>query len=240
MAMLWYQSWLETRQRFWICLGGLVVAALMVVSAHAGGLIHHDTGDYGAYVWSRWYGLVMAVLMPMFALIFSGIGVVPQSWRAPGTQGYGGVWFVLALPVRRRRVVGVRTLVGAAELTGIGIVGSMLAPAMSALAGRGYPVERAAVFGAGSLAASLAFFGVSTMLAALLDELWHGIGGYTVLVTALILALRGSPIDWLFSLLRGSAYFHAGTIPWMAIAGSLAIGAAGAVAALALVERRDY
>ena len=137
--MLWYKSWLETRWRFFIGLGLLVLSAGGIVYAYPqvmkllpraseldttgplGQRIKDAVDlsrDYRGYVWSQWMRQNLVQMATFFAVILGSGG--PYSQRSE--------LFTLSLPVSRQRLVGIRAAAGLGELLVIIVLSSLVIP----------------------------------------------------------------------------------------------------------------
>src|SRR5436309_7227925 len=122
MNMLWYKSWLETRWRFVIGLGLLMLSACGTVLAYPEVMklmpmtpdlnLSGEIGrrikeaaelsrEYRGYVWSSWFRGNMPQMWVLFAVLLGTGGLLSQS-------SGGGALFTLSLPTTRNRLLGVR------------------------------------------------------------------------------------------------------------------------------------
>ena len=138
--MLWYKAWLETRWRFLVGMGllllfaGLGVAArpamanMQVEMPNLGGRLGELVREaltlmdsYRGYVWSQWFGKNLLQFWTLFAVLIGAGGLATE--RAGGVA----LW-TLSLPVTRLRLLSVRAAVGALELLALAVVPSGLRP----------------------------------------------------------------------------------------------------------------
>src|SRR5438093_3158082 len=154
--MLWYKAWLETRWRFFIGLGLLVLSASGVVYVYpqvmkliprlgdldtSGALGQRIKDavelqrDYRGYVWSQWMRQNLTQMSTFFAVILGSGG--PYSQRSE--------LFTLSMPASRQRLVGVRAAAGLAELFLIVVVSTLVIPLFSPSVGQRYGVSAALI-----------------------------------------------------------------------------------------------
>src|SRR5215813_13445347 len=149
--MLWYKSWLETRWRFFIGLGLLLLSGGGIVyvypqvmkllpqaseldtNGELGQRIKEGVElarDFRGYVWSQWMRQNLAQMATLFAIIL-GSG---------GPYAHGSELFTLSLPVSRRRLVGTRAAAGLGELVVIVFASTLMIPLMAPGVGQSYSV----------------------------------------------------------------------------------------------------
>ncbi|HEY0023688.1 MAG TPA: hypothetical protein VGB24_12280 [Longimicrobium sp.] len=179
--MLWYKAWLETRSRF--LLGVVLVGAvtLFFVAAHpfmirqwqSDLVLHPDwpephwfrraLADYPYFLWHFLFAELLQNAWVLSAVLL-GLGGIAQE----AVQGTAG--FTLSLPVSRRRLLAVRTVVAGAELVVLGFLPAFLLPLGSALAGRTYPLGSGLAHSALMVGGGLGFFGLTVLLASVLRD----------------------------------------------------------------------
>jgi len=112
--MLWYKTWLETRTRFLISLFGILVLCSFSV-LHGELQAEAWSGrDYHNYVLSEGYGMLAILCMLSVTLLMMG-GLLRE-------RALGSASFTLGFPVSRRRLMLVRTGLGALQATVIAIL----------------------------------------------------------------------------------------------------------------------
>src|SRR5262249_22484628 len=140
--MLWYKSWLETRWRFFIGLGLLLLSAGGIVFVYPQGMklpprarepgTTRELGqriregvelsrDFRGYIWSQWMRQNLAQMATFFAIILGSGG--PYSQRSE--------LFTLSLPVSRQEVVRVRAFTGLGELLAMVFLSTLAIPLVS-------------------------------------------------------------------------------------------------------------
>ena len=252
--MLWYKSWLETRWRFYIGLGLLLLSAggivyvypqMMKLLPRASEL--DTTGelgrrikegvelsrDYRGYIWSQWMRQNLAQMATFFAIILGSGG--PYAQRSE--------LFTLSLPVSRQRVVGVRALAGLGELLAIVFVSTLAIPLVSPSIGQSYSFVEAFVHALCAFVASAAFFSLATLLSTSFSDIWRPL--LIACAVAVVLWLAGEVLRdvmpySIFTVMNGETYFRSGQLPWMGLVACAALSAALLYAAGTNIERRDF
>jgi hypothetical protein len=158
--MLWYKSWLETRWRFLIGLGVLLVMACgtvfdylavqklmplarsIDVSGEIGRLIKDAVEiqrDFRGFVWLQWFRQNLTQGATLLAVLLGNGGILSRT--------SGGVLFTLSLPVTRHDLLKTRAVTGLAELAALSLVPSLLIPLMAPSIGQSYSVLDSLVHG---------------------------------------------------------------------------------------------
>jgi ABC-2 type transport system permease protein len=255
--MLWYKAWLETRSRFLIGLGLLMLSATGIVlyypevvklmplarTIDLGGEIGRQireqaelSGEYRGYVWSQWFRQNMTQMWTLFAALLGSGGLLSQ------TSG-GAVLFTLSMPVSRNRVLGVRAATGLGELLALAIVPSLLIPLLSPAVGQHYSAGDAIVHAVCLFVAGTAFFSLAFLLSTVFSDLWR-----PLLITcslAVVLGLceqiiRGLSPYSLFATMSAESYFRGSGLPWVRLFASGAVSAAMLYAATRNIARQDF
>lgn len=252
--MLWYKTWLETRWRFFICLGLLVLSAGGVVYAYpqvmkliprlgdletSGPLGQRLKDavklqrDYRGYVWSQWISGNLTQMATFFAVILGSGG--PYSQRSE--------LFTLSLPVSRQRLVGVRALSGLAELLIMMVASSLVIPLFSPSVGQSYSLGSALVYALCAFVASAAFFSLATLLSTSFSDIWRPL--LIACAVAVVVWLAGQVLrDFtpysIFTLMNGEKYFRSGQVPWIGLAAAASLSAAMLYGAARNIEHRDF
>ena len=255
--MLWYRSWLETRWRF---IGGLillifsaagVVFAYRELAALVPALPAPDTNteigrrlaeaaalarEYRGYVWSQWFRQNLSNTWTIFAVLLGSGGLLAQ------TTG-GAALFTLALPVSRRRLVGVRAVTGLVELLALALVPSLVLPLLSPAVGESYGVVDALVHSACFFLAGTVFFSLAFLLSTIWSDVWRPL--LVALSVAIVLALceqfsRDFARYGIFRVMNGEEYFRSGQVPWIGLAVTTGLSAVMLRGAVANIERRDF
>ncbi len=255
--MLWYKSWMETRWRFLIGLGLLMLSACGTVLAYPKVMslmplvrppdVSGEIGrqireavelarDYRGYVWSQWFRQNLRQTWTIFAVLLGTGGLLSQ---APG----GGALFTLSLPATRNRVLGVRAATGLAELLVLAFVPSLLLPVLSPAIGQTYGVADALVHGACMFIAGAVFFSLAFLLSTVFSDVWRPL--LIVLCVATGLALFGLVFHdlsrySLFRVMSAEVYFRGGGLPWVGLLASAAVSVAMLYAATRNIARQDF
>jgi ABC-2 type transport system permease protein len=235
--MLWYKGWLETRFRLLFLLGftGLILSVHYSVR----NTVPTHSGAKSALLAMLF---TYAILLMMAAAMLAGAGIATQ----PGLQAskglHGSTLFTLSLPVSRLRLLATRAVIGwlgVAAMIAILCCGFwFVSPLVRTMATPIEVVEYAATL----LACGSAIYGLSVLLATVLDDQWRVWG---TMIAASALALLSSKawlpdsIDIIRAIGKDSPLFTH-TIPWTPMAFSLALAAAFFLAALKIVRTREY
>ena len=253
--MLWYKTWLETRWRFFIGLGLLVLSAGGVVYAYpevmklliprasdldqSGPLGQRIkdavelSRDYRGYVWSQWWRQNLTQMATFFAVILGSGG--PYAQRSE--------LFTLSLPVSRQRLVGVRALAGLGELLVIVVVSSLVIPLFSPSVEQTYGVVRALVHALCAFVASAAFFSLATLLSTSFSDIWRPL--LIACAVAAVVWIAGQVVRELtpysiFTVMNGEKYFRSGQVPWIGLVVTASLSAVMLYGAVTNIERRDF
>lgn len=248
--MLRYKSWIDTRSRFLLGLGILLVFACGTVMsfpmvqklmASVEGLaLQQEMQEslelirtFPGYVWSQWFADNFPALLTIFAALL-GSG-------SPLVKSGSGALFSLALPVSRSRWIFARAETGVAELFVLALAPGILIAALAPLVDGQFAVIDAVVYGLCAFVGVSLFFAVAVFLSTLSNDVWR-----PLLLTCLVaIALAGAgtllpETHGLFQAMGGQSYFYDGALPWA----ELLLSAVGAVAliyaAAANVARRDF
>jgi len=256
--MLWYKAWLETRLRFLVALGLLIVAAAGTVAGYpsareltplAQNLESMSTemaqqireslalqGSYRGYIWVRWYDDNLPLLGTLFAIVLGSGNVITAA-------GGRGNLFTLALPVSRDRLLGVRAGLGLAQWFGVVLISSLTIPVLSPMVGEEYGLVETIVHSVHMFIVGAVFLSLAVLLSTIFSDVWR-----PLLITAAAVVLWRSCeyvlrdlLPWsLAGLMTGKDYFATGSLPWTDL--SLGIGVSGLLLYLAsrLFARRDF
>jgi hypothetical protein len=252
--MLWYKSWLDTRWRFLLALGLLIVSVFGLVlsyprlqaliplapAGNPGGELGKRLREalevsrqFRGYVWLQWYRQ-NALQVCVAALLGTG-GLV--------THGSRGALFTLSLPVSRDRLIAVRAAAGLGELLVVAFVSVLLLPALSPAIGERYAVGEAVAHGICLFAAASVFFSLAFLLSTSFDDGWRPllIAVSAAAVLGLCdLVLRDLVPYSVFTVMSGDVYFRTGHLPWLGIAVSLGASAGMLLVARMNLARRDF
>ncbi len=225
--MLWMKGWLETRWRFVYALG-LPLAVLAFLRAAGPG------------------GPAMMVTVSLF-LIFTpvylaGTGIRTQSGFQAMQGLHGSMYYTLSLPVSRFRLLAVRAGCGLLETAAIDAI--VMGSAWSL-----FPLVRANSTSLdllqlilSAIACTACFFFVSVLLASFLNESWQIFGSLFV-VGVLRQATARLALPSSFNVFRfggDASPLITHTLPWPAMAVSFVVSVILFLAALKVVQSREY
>ena len=253
--MLWYKAWLETRWRFFTGLilltGTSVLTVLMypyvagttVSLPNMGGRLGEMVRDaiammttYPGYIWLQWFGKNLLIIWTLCAILIGVGGIVTESSR-------GTALFTLSLPVTRRRQIGIRGALGAAELVILAAVPSFLIPAFSSLIGESYPLRDALIYTLVLITSGMSIFSVSFLLAVVFSDQMKPIiilASVAFLLALPVRLIKGVSPYSIFTLMSGEAYFVRGEMPWPGLLACAVFSAAMFYLAFRVVEQRDF
>jgi hypothetical protein len=250
--MLWHKAWVDTRWRFFLGLGLLLVLAcgssltfprvrdflgamqLPVVPDEDTAAAFRESLEFmrtfRGYVWSQWFSQSFPILLTILAALL-GSG-------NPLVKGGSGALFSLALPVSRGRWIGTRSGVALAELLVLALAPSLAFTALAPVVGEQFAVSEAIVYGLSAFAGASLFLGLAVLLSTLFNDVWRPL--LLTCVGALVVALVVPHDHGLFQAMGGRSYFFSGAPAWPELLVSAA-GASGLVyAATARITRRDF
>jgi hypothetical protein len=235
--MLWYKGWLETRFRLLFCLAFM---GFLLVFAYSTRTAAPPPGARSAV-----FGIVLFSI-PSFAIMMcamlSGAGVATQaSFQA--TKGlHGSTLFTLSLPVSRFRLLAIRAGIGWLEMAGLIATfccGMWLAS--SQLRGTVTAVE-IFEYAETLIACVSALYFLSVLLATFLDDQWR-VWGTIISSAALWWLSSHTPLPAsadIFRAMGEGSPLLAHIMPWTAMAFSLGLAAVLFLAALKIVQAREY
>ena len=256
--MLWYKSWLETRWRFLIGLGVLILSVSGTVLAYprvekllpllpaldASGEVGRRlkqiaelSRSYGGYIWAQWLRQNMAQMLSFFAVLLGSGGLVSQAAR-----GHGGL-FTLSLPVSRERLIGVRAATGLAELLGLAVIPMLMLPLLSPAVGHRYAIGDVLVYATCAFVAATVFFSLATWLSTIFDDVTRPILVACAVAAGVLIVepfLGERSRYGLLGTMSGEVYFRGGGLPWLGLLASAAVSAALLFAASRNLARQDF
>ncbi len=217
---MWYPAWIEVRWR---------VVLLLALNLGIGALLLDDVVPPA--VWIRRLDGALPFAFILSAVMLASAGINTRTSFRPGQSVEGAMLYTLSLPISRRRLVLVRSAVGAVASLALIVAGLaglwLLAPAVRVA----LPVPILARYLLAIVAVAGAGFALSTALAAVLDQLWQTYGSLGIVAAVLFLVPEAR--IWRSSLSLGDS---------SAVAfGGVLVGAAALIwLAVKLVERRDF
>jgi ABC-2 type transport system permease protein len=255
--MLWYRTWLETRWRFLAGLALLILSAAGVVFAYRqvaalmplvpnvesnselGRRIHEAAAlarEYRGYVWVQWFRQSLANTWTVFAVLLGTGGLLAQTAN-------GSALFTLALPVTRRRLMGIRAATGLAELLALTLVPSLVITLLSPAIGERYSLVATLVHSACFFIGGTVFFSLAFLLSTVWADIWRPL--LVALCAAVVLSLceqvsTGFARYGIFHVMSGEEYFRNGAVPWIGLAITATVSAVMVYGAFVNIERRDF
>ena len=253
--MLWYKAWLETRWRFvagmllLMCFGAVVVLThplleqMKVEIPNLPGNLGEQLREafalmttYEGYVWSQWFGKNLLQFWTLFAVLLGTGGLATEASR-------GTALWTLSLPVTRRRLLGVRAGVGAAELLALAVVPTLLVWALSPLVGQRYPLKDALVYALLTFFGGMFFYGLTLLLSTIFgDQLKPILIGMAVSIAMGVVTMFSRRLAEysVYNVMSGQRYFAEGVPPWAGLLACLALAASMFYVSLRVLERRDF
>lgn len=255
--MLWHKAWLETRWRFLIGLGILVVMAcgsvfeypavarlLAATGAIDGGpsLVGRAVTEavalqrtYRGYLFSQWFGQNLVQTWTLFAVLLGSGGLLAQN--------AGSTVFTLSLPVSRTRLLSVRAATALGELAVLSFVPSLLIPLLSPAIGQSYSVADSLIHGLCLFVGGAMFFGLALVLSTLFADLWRPLliaCGVAIVISLTEQAMRREVSTGVFHVMSGETYFRSGAVPWLGLLVSVVVSVALFYAARFNVTNEDF
>jgi ABC-2 type transport system permease protein len=252
--MLWYKAWLETRWRFAIGLGVLMLSACAVVLGYPEVLktvsqlpqADGDLGrriaesaalvrDYRSYIWTQWIRQSMRELWALFAVVLGTGGLLAQASR-------GGALFTLSLPVSRGRLLGVRAATALAELLVLALVPSLIIPLLSPAVSQTYSLGDAIVYGTCLFIAGSVLFSFAFLLSTVFSDVWRP----PLIALCIVIGIRlleqaiGLGNVSLLAFMTAESYFRGNGLPWVGLLASAAVSAMMLYGAALNIARQDF
>jgi hypothetical protein len=229
--MLWFKGWLETRFRLLFALG---LAGFFLASAYSFGF----KSPAAVKVFAGNIPLLVTVIAGMLA----GAGISTQP-AMQATQGlHGSMLFTLSMPVSRLRLLSVRAGLGWLEMAGgIALLCCgmwMLFPLLRSTTTPQEVVKHAITL----IACASALHFISVLLATFLDDLWRMYGSM-ITYAALWWVSSHTPMPESLNIFRAmgeGSPLMAHTMPWSAMAFSVALASGLFFVAFQVVRAREY
>jgi ABC-type transport system involved in multi-copper enzyme maturation permease subunit len=236
--MLWYKAWLETRDRFFICLALMMVPAYTLFTALPSGL--NETSVYFKVLFKN---NVLTVGIWIGATIFLGMGGLLRE-RAIGSSA-----FTLALPVSRAKLILIRAGTGILESIALAIAPWLFIFTVCKFCGTPFSISQAGccillLLGCGSM-----YFGFAILISSLIEGEYSAAAAACGILLVLFIVMadpsRMEISGFFFSVIgtqdvdRGTFLFL-GSLPWMTMLGNLSAAVVMVLAAIAVTRRRDF
>ena len=257
--MLWHKAWLETRWRF--------ISALLILTVLAGGNVYdylaterllprlnattgppaaEATGlggmireaielqkDFRGFIWYQAFRQNLVQMGVLFAVLLGCGGLLNEATK-------GSSLYTLSLPVTRRRLLGVRTGTGLAELFAVAMVPPLVIPLLAPSIGQQFSVVDALAHGLCLFFGGAVFFSLASFLSTLFGDVWRPLLIAIGIACAIALASFAAPQLAIFSVMNGESYFRYGTLPWTGLLVSAVLAMALLYSAAETLERRDF
>jgi ABC-2 type transport system permease protein len=236
--VLWYKAWLETRSRFLVPLATLTLFSAIFVH-HAQGLVRLEwKSDFNRVLFVNQQFLV---IMWVLAVVLLGMGGIVRE-KAIGTSS-----LTLALPVSRRRLLGVRIGMGVLEAIVLGVVPWVAVFFVSSLARKPISISQVGSYVLLLVGGGLVYFALAVLVSSSVS------GEYTAPAIAFGIVLLAAMLfdDWLrqlnlwrlvtgdFSVDRNT-YLLSEHLPWLGILASLSFGGLMLLVSNIIVQRREF
>jgi hypothetical protein len=255
--MLWYKSWLETRWRFLIGLGLLMLSACGIVlfypevkklmplvpTIDTNGVLGRRIREaaelqreFRGYVWSQWFRQTPTQIGTLFAVLLG-------SGNPLSSGSEDAALFTLSLPASRHRLIAVRAGTGLAELFALAFIPSLLIPLLSPAVGESYGIGSALVHGLCLFTAGAVFFSLALLLSTVFGDLWRPLMLACAVAVILGLAeifLRSQSAHGIFWVMSGESFFRRDGVPWAGLLIAAALSASMLYAAAVNLARRDF
>jgi hypothetical protein len=229
--MLWMKGWLETRWRVLFGLGfGVFILVLAVTDKSVSHVEIAKLLNVLAFVWA------------FIAIMLGGAGINTQAaFRA--TKGlHGSMYFTMALPVSRLRLLTIRAALGMLEVAALTVL--ICAGVWATVPElRGYTtLPETIVYGLAIAVSTSSFYSVSVLLATFLDGQWQ-IWGSMIMILALRSASVRLPLPPALDLFRplttdSPLVTHA--FPWSGMGMAVALAAILFCLSMKIVQSREY
>ena len=244
--MFWYKCWCEVRTRVFVSVLALAVACVFIVFYQQTMRDHADAPmTYVAYIWKSVYNSFGRDLFVLMSIAMAGGGLLQE--RTHGTLG-----FTLALPISRWQAVVTRAVVGYLGIVAMALVPAIVVPLLSPQVGQHYPLAQALQFSLLWACSGSAIYTLTCLLSYLME------GEYSAMLVSIpSLMIYGAllQLPWfarvpsfdIFHLMNGedmpffdeTQHIITGSLPWIALIGTLAVSTAFVYAAGRRMQQRD-
>lgn len=251
--MLIYKTWLETRWRFLIGFGLLLIMAFGIIFEYPAvsrmmpiadkldtsgpfGQAIQEAVDlqrtFPGFVWYQWVRQNLSQMWTLFAVLLGSGGLLAQ---ASG----GAAQFTLSLPVSRHQVLWTRIGVCLAELLALALVPFLVIPLMAPGIGQSYSVVDAVIHGAFVFAGGAIFFSLAIFLSTLFADIWRPL--LITCAVAIVLGVAEQAVGFgIFRVMSAETYLRANTLPWVGVLTSITVSAALLYGATTNFARQDF
>ena len=239
-SMLLYKAWLETRARFLISFGGSVLLFSY--------LVYHAEKDAAPWAGMTYYNYVLNENQSVFALLWVLLVALLMVGGLLREHAAGSLYFTLALPVSRRRLMVARIAMGSTQALLLAVVPSCAMYLIASIVGKAYSPGQLAFNLVMLLAGGSVFLAITVLVSSVIE------GEYTAPAVSLGLALGialglGSPKLRPFNPMRfmmGMEYrdIHTellvGPIPWANAAIWVSVAGVLLLLAIGVIRRREF
>jgi hypothetical protein len=223
--MLWMKAWLEMRWRLVLGLGLPLAIVLLTAAPNL-----------------RAISPVLVLLFIWTAVYLAGGGIRTQStFRA--TRGINGsTFFTLSLPVSRLRLLATRSVVGLIGTAGVIVISICTLWLKFPLARGNWTIPDLLELAIAAIVCTACFHFASVLFATFLDEVWQTFGCMFVIFAAwwAVAKLSLPQAANIFSFMGDASPLVTHELPWPAMAISLIASAILFLAALKVVQKREY
>lgn len=234
--MFWYKGWLETKFKLLLMLGCMVFYLIVFYLMRT---IAAPPGPRPASA----FGLTAAVLTALLYTWLAGAGINTQPSFQAAKGLHGSTLFTLSLPVSRIHLLTVRASIGWLEMAGAILAwcyGCWLI--LPVVRGSVSAVDMLQYVAALIVCASSLYF-LSVLLGTFLDDQWRM--WVTLMASGALWMLCNfarlpASVNIVRAIMGESSPLVAHTLPWTAMSFSLALSAVFSLAAMKIVQLREY
>jgi hypothetical protein len=229
--MIWYRAFLETRGRFCLALAMLTFMALVFSPRDATKIANSFLDSAAANT---------PLLWGMFAIMMAGAGINTQTSFSRRHGVHGSIFYTLSLPVSRRKLLLTRAAVGYAASFLLAIAACLIfwiaSPGLRTLV----TLDDLLTYATSLFVGTSVFYSFSVLLAIFLDEVWQFYASAALCMAALMIRPFAGT-DWdIFRLVGAKSIPAIDGIWWPGFLGCLLLSGFVLLAAVRLVERREY
>jgi ABC-type transport system involved in multi-copper enzyme maturation permease subunit len=237
--MMWRKSWWECRFR-------VLCAALIYLCVSGGALVllsHRATAAPPSARLNFYVILLACLITPIVAVLLAGSGINSQTSWGMLHGFHASMYFLLSLPVSRRRALLIRSAMGGV-FTALFVVLSVCTISLLALwSGTRIPPNHVLGRLPFILLGAFGLYGLSTLLTIVFDEFWAGMLGMAIIgfLFGMEIAFQSLPIRFQpAEILSGEQFILTGAVGWPLIAFFFLLGVISMAASVYLVERKEY
>jgi hypothetical protein len=251
--MLFNKTWLDTRWRFLIGFGLLLMFAFGNVFEYpalarlvpiadkvdATGPLASVIRDavevqrtFRGFIWFQFVRQNLSQMLTLFAVLLGSGGLLAQ---ASG----GSAQFTLSLPISRNEVLGTRIATCVAELFVLAMVPFLVIPLFAPAVAQSYSLKDVLVHGTCAFVGGAFFFSLAIFLSTLFTDIWR-----PILITCVVAVLLGAveqvvPVG-IYRMMSAEAYFRSNQLPLAGLLTSMTLSAALIYGATTNFARQDF